>query len=83
MIELNEQQRQELSGPEPRAVDPQTNRTYVLISEEVYQRIKGLIDEEWDDDTLRAQLARSAEANGWNEPNMDENDRYDGVRPKR
>jgi hypothetical protein len=27
-------------------VDPQTNRTYVLISEDIYQRIKGLINED-------------------------------------
>ena len=61
MIELTEQQRQVLSGPEPKAVDSQTNRTYVLVSEEVYQRLKGLIDVGWDDDALRAdQLARLA-----------------------
>jgi hypothetical protein len=32
------------------------------------------------DDELRLLLARSAEANGWNEPEMDAYDRYDEER---
>ena len=77
MIELTEQQREELFAAEPRAVDPQTKKTYVLVSEEVYERIKGLLDDagEWPEEELRAQLARSAAASGWNEPGMD------GLRP--
>jgi hypothetical protein len=55
MIELNEEQRRELQGPEPpRARDPQTNETYVLIREAVYERVGQIIAEvneraDWDD----------------------------------
>jgi hypothetical protein len=40
MIELTEQQRQELSAPEPVAIDPLTRETYVLVRREAYERLK-------------------------------------------
>ncbi len=40
MIELTEQQRLELRVAEPLAIDPQTNQTYVLVRQAVYQRLK-------------------------------------------
>jgi hypothetical protein len=43
MIELTEQQRQELSAPEPVAIDPQTRETYVLVRREAYDRLKTLL----------------------------------------
>jgi hypothetical protein len=43
MIELTEQQRQELSAPEPVAIDPLTRATYVLVRREAYDRLKGLL----------------------------------------
>ncbi|HLN32932.1 MAG TPA: hypothetical protein VK395_34695 [Gemmataceae bacterium] len=43
MIELNEQQRHELSAPEPVAIDPQTQEIYVLVRREVYDRLKTLL----------------------------------------
>jgi len=43
MIELTEQQRQELLAPEPVAIDPQINAKYVLVHQEVYERLKTLI----------------------------------------
>jgi len=46
MIELTEEQRQELSGPEPfRMVDPGTQQRYVLIREELYERMRSIVDE--------------------------------------
>lgn len=45
MIELNEEQRQELSMPEPVVVDPLTRETYVLVRQHVYDRLKNLIEE--------------------------------------
>jgi hypothetical protein len=45
MIELTEQQRQELSAPEPVAIDPQTKEEYVLVRKEVYARIRELLDD--------------------------------------
>ncbi len=43
MIELTEQQRQELSAPEPVAIDPQTREVYVLVRRETYERLKALL----------------------------------------
>jgi hypothetical protein len=43
MIELTDQQRQELSVPEPLAIDPQTQQTYVLVRRETYERLKALL----------------------------------------
>lgn len=43
MIELTEQQRQELSAPEPVAIDPRTQETYVLVRREAYERLKSLL----------------------------------------
>lgn len=51
MIELTEQQRQELSAPQPMAIDPQTRQTYVLLRRETYERWKSLLAlEEYDPD---------------------------------
>jgi hypothetical protein len=43
MIELTEEQRQELSAPEPLAIDPLTRETYVLVRRETYERFKALL----------------------------------------
>ena len=43
MIEFNEEQRRELLGPEPLAIDPRTQELYVLVRKEVYDRIKALL----------------------------------------
>ena len=50
MIELTEQQQQAVDAdPEPRLLDPRTNKAYVLVGAEVYSRVKGLLA---DDDGL-------------------------------
>jgi hypothetical protein len=46
MIELTEQQRQELVSPEPIAIDPQTRQKYFLVRAEVYERLRGLLQED-------------------------------------
>jgi hypothetical protein len=43
MIELTELQRLELSAPEPVALDPQTQETYVLVRRDAYDRLKALL----------------------------------------
>ena len=51
----------------------------VVMRADVYERVKQLhyVDSDWTDDDLRRMLARSAEANGWNEPQMGAYDNYD------
>lgn len=51
MIELTERQQQELLAEEPIAIDPQTQKTYVLVPRETYERIKvRLAMEDYDPD---------------------------------
>jgi hypothetical protein len=52
---------------------------YVVVRADVYDRLKHLLYDpgEWTDEDLRRVLAKSAEANGWNEPEMDDYDHYD------
>jgi hypothetical protein len=56
MLELTEQQQQAVdASPEPpRLLDPRTNKTYVLIEAEAYERIKDLLAE---DDLTMQQVA--------------------------
>src|SRR5436309_1053567 len=47
MIELTEMQRQELKGSGPvRARNPETNEIYVLIRSDVYERLRGLLEDD-------------------------------------
>jgi hypothetical protein len=47
MIVLTEQQRQELIATDaPHVLDPGTGMTYVLVQAEVYDRLKGLLEDE-------------------------------------
>lgn len=52
---------------------------YVVLRADVYDRLQHLFcdDGEWTDEDLRRMLAKSADANGWNEPEMDDYDKYD------
>lgn len=59
MIELTPDQRQGLNGEQPpRARDPETNATYVLVDEATYEKMRRLLDG----------FTRSA---GWDDPELD------------
>jgi hypothetical protein len=78
MIELTQEQRQELEAAEPVAV--QTNTRYVLVREDVYERIKGLLgDEDWTQDAYQAAMEVFAR-DGWDDPRMVV---YDDLEPRR
>jgi hypothetical protein len=73
MIELTAEQRQELSNAEPMAIDPETRIAYVLIRADVYERLRGLLD---DDATLAVRegypLSDEVAAKaGWDDAAMD------------
>jgi hypothetical protein len=73
---LTPQQRQELSADPPRILDPLTRKTYVLVSEDVYERIQDLLVP--GRLTLAEQQAILREAGrraGWDDPEMDVYDR--------
>jgi hypothetical protein len=64
MIELTQEQRQELDGPEPvRVRDPMTNETYVLVRADIFERMRAVIDGY----TRRA---------GWDDPEFDVYEAY-------
>lgn len=47
---------------------------FVIIRSEVFDKVSGLL--ETDHEELRTMLARSSEANGWDEPGMEAYDSY-------
>jgi hypothetical protein len=54
MIELTPEQRQALAGGEHRVRDPATNATYVLVSQELFQRVQELLYDAspWTDEEM-------------------------------
>ena len=76
MVELTEQQREELKSDLPRVVDTQTNRIYVLVSEEAYERMQALLTAERLTRPEREALLRAAGWRaGWDDPEMEIYDR--------
>ena len=44
MVKLTEEQQHALDvNPEPRLLDPRTNKAYVLVGAELYERMRGLL----------------------------------------
>ena len=84
MIELTEQQRQAVAAmAEPmRLVDPATSKRYVLVQEEVYERLKDLLNMgPLVDDERRTILQGVWKRAGWDDPKMDEYDRLPPEQP--
>lgn len=45
VLELTEQQQQALdASPEPRLIDPRTKKAYILISADVYERLRPFLE---------------------------------------
>lgn len=86
MIELTLEQRQAVAqqGKKPlRAVDPDTHITYVLLPEEIYARVKALLEEEGGVQFLRDMYPHVMEVfgrEGWDDPAMDI---YNDLDPRR
>jgi hypothetical protein len=78
MATLSPEQRElvKQSSREPvRLLDPDTNQEYVLVRAEVYDQIRSLPDD-LDPRDLYPALARALQDEGWNDPQMDEYNRY-------
>ncbi|HVS39615.1 MAG TPA: hypothetical protein VMS17_28925 [Gemmataceae bacterium] len=77
MIELTEQQRLELSAPEPIAIDPQTRETYVLVRRETYERIKALLAlDDYDPDEGAAYVNETMAEDDANDPLLESYQHY-------
>ena len=76
MIELTPEQRLELTNDVPRVLDPETRTRYVLVKEDLYERLEALLVP--DRLTLAEQQAALHAAGlraGWDDPEMDVYDR--------
>lgn len=64
-------------------IDPVTQKVYVLLAGDIFERFKALFDDEPFDvrDTYAAQSA-AAGAAGWDDPEMDVYDNYDAHKPR-
>ncbi len=82
-IELTEEQSKaiEQAGATPAVIDPRTQKSYVLLSAEMFDRLKAILPAAEDSlaDTYRAQLDSAMRA-GWNDPAMDDYNDYDARR---
>jgi hypothetical protein len=75
--ELRAALREHEPGPVP-VVDAATNRHYVLIAQEQYERLKPLVDNErLTADEQRRLIRDAGRRAGWDDPEMDAYDRYD------
>lgn len=83
MTELSREIQQALDAhadAPPRLVDPRTNKAYVLLAAEQYDRIRALLEQDDDlNDTYPAQMEAAMRA-GWGDASMDDYDRYDELR---
>jgi hypothetical protein len=77
MIELTEEQRQHVSGPETPAIDPATRAEYVLVRKETYERLKSLLYDAspWTAEEMDALAWEAGQHAGWWE-DMPEYDNY-------
>ncbi len=82
---LTEAQRQIVqsgSGLPVEMIDEQTKLVYYLITSAQFERLQTLLaDEPHDPRELYPLIARTAAEAGWNDPMMDDYDRYDELRP--
>ena len=74
----------EHSGDTPvRVVDPRTQRVYVLIADEQFDRLRSLLDmEPLTIDQQQIAIADAGKRAGWDDPEMDAYDQYDAHRPQ-
>jgi hypothetical protein len=65
----------ENGGEPPRLIDPDTNREYVLLPAEVYDQLQSALADLNPRDLYPA-LDRALRDEGWDDPHMDEYNRY-------
>jgi hypothetical protein len=70
MFELTDQQRHELSESEPVAIDPTTQEQYILVRKAVYDKMKGLLE---DDARIMYPLLADLDPEDWEDPSVYEN----------
>lgn len=83
---LNLEQLQALHAGDNRpmeVLDPETNRVYVLMAQEQYERLKPLFEDDPASENERKQwILDAGRKAGWDDREMDVYDRYDEERAK-
>ena len=81
-IELTEQQRQQLDAGNRtiRLFDSDSQRAYVLVRADIYDRLQGLLSEDFHPTEAYPAIDRTF-ADGWDDPAMDVYDRYEEFKP--
>ena len=76
MIELTAEQRLQLNTDFPRVIDPETLTKYVLVKEDVYERLEALlVPDRLTVSEQQAALQAAGLRAGWDDPEMDVYDR--------
>src|SRR5262245_39216346 len=79
-LPLTEEQRRAVAanqGEPVRLIDPKTNALFVLMRADDYERVRPLLEDDFDiRDAYAAQFASAMRA-GWGDESMDEYDNYD------
>ena len=79
MIQLTKDQHDELTqnGKDSmKVIDPVTNTEYLLIRADAFERLRGLIDGDFDVSDAYAAIDEAL-AEGWNHPKMSDYDHYE------
>jgi hypothetical protein len=82
MIQLTKDQHDELAANDKetaKVVDPVTNTEYVLIRADVFAHIGGMVDADFHISEAYPAMSR-AFAELWNDPDMDDYDRYEEIK---
>ncbi len=74
MIELTEEQQQALDAePETRLVDPRTQKTYVLLQADTFERLRGILadDSSPDMSQVAVLVERAMQEDDLNDPSLE------------
>ncbi len=79
-LELNDREQHAVDAePAPRLIDPRTGIAYVLLRADVFERLRGLLDDDFQPRDAYPAIDR-AFAENWDDPKMDDYDRYDELK---
>jgi len=76
MIELTEAQRQAVAAGPCRLVDPQTQRVYILVREDVFEKLEALLDEGLDMRQVGALVEAAMREEDKDDPSLDSYQHY-------
>jgi hypothetical protein len=70
-----QQQQDALDGRAVRLCDPQTQAEFILLRADLYERVKGLVEEDFDPG-VGYEAFRQAAGDEWDDPSLDVYEQY-------